>query len=149
MTTGHRHAGFETPPGYTDPQGRGVNTALLGQLLGAAVDGCTTCQAVLLTLLVEDAASTARLIELACVATHSLLGGLPASLTDPAADGPTSPEFRELAAAGLNEQNTALFDRCAQMSTTQRHAAATTAADILTGLLATDQHATTEEEDER
>lgn len=136
---GHDHGGFEVPAGYADPAGRPVDHALLGQFVGAAFDGCTSCQDALLTLLTEDAPTTARLVELACVATHAALGGLPANMTTPGVPGLCSPEFRTLAAAGADGNNAAMFAACEQMTAGQRREAANSAADIVVGNLATGQ----------
>jgi hypothetical protein len=132
----HDHAGFEIPATFGDPLGRPVDHALLGRFVGAAFDGCVSCQDPLLTLMVEDPATTARLVELACVATDAVLGGLPAGLTDQHAPGLAALEFRRLARAGLDGANDAMFTACADMTTTERRAAANTAADILVGQLA-------------
>lgn len=134
MRQEHSHTGFEIPAGLGDPLGRPVDHELLGQFVGAAFDTCVSCQDALLTLMVEDPATTARLVELACVATHSLLGGLPASLTDEHAPGMAAPEFRRLAHAGL-DANDAMFAACAQLTSIERRAAANTAADILASQL--------------
>lgn len=134
-STDHTHPGFEIPDDLGDPLERPVDHTLLGQFVGAAYDGCPSCQDALLTLVIDDTATTARIVELACVATHSALGGLPASLTEDNTPGPATPEFRRLARAGLDGANTAMFDQCAQMSPTQRRNAANTAADILIGHL--------------
>jgi hypothetical protein len=129
----HAHAGFEHGP---DRYGRPVDGELLGQFTGAAFDGCTTCQDALLTRIVDDPPTCARLVELACVATHGAFGGLPASMTDETStDGVTSPEFRRLAHAGLDGANDAVFALCAQMTVAERRAAANTAADLLVGHL--------------
>lgn len=139
MTTDHHHhEGFELPPGYTDPQGRPVNHDLLSQFVGAAFDGCTSCQDPLLTLLTEDPTTTARLVELACLSIHDAFGGLPASMTDPGAPGPSSPEFRQLARTGLDGANDALMRECENFTPTQRRAAANTAADTVIGQLPLD-----------
>ena len=132
----HAHEGFEIPDDFQDPGGRAVDHAMLGSLLGAAMDGCTSCQDPLLTLLVEDPDTTARLVELSCVATHGMLGGLPSSMTDPTVPGPSSPEFRRLAAAGLDGANDAMWQACKDMSPTERRAAANTALDQLVGIMA-------------
>lgn len=50
--------------------------------MGAAYDGRATCQDPLLTLMAEDAATSARTAELACIAVHGTFGGLPDSMTD-------------------------------------------------------------------
>jgi hypothetical protein len=131
---GHAHD-FGIPAGFADPLGRPVDSRLLGEFIGAAFDGCAGCQDALLTVITGDPATTARLVELACVATHDALGGLPASLTDETAPGMAGPEFRALAHAGLDGENDAMFALCASMTVAQRRAAADTAADILVGHL--------------
>lgn len=136
MSTDHRHDGFDVS-GYADPDQLPVDGQLLGQFIGAAFDGCTSCQDAQLTLLIEDPTTTGRLVELACVATHALLGGLPLALTEPDKPGPASEEFRRLAAAGLDGHRAALFATAATMSPAERRAAANTAADILIGQLMT------------
>jgi len=133
----HAHDGFEIPLDMPDPDGRPVDHGMLGRLVGAAFDGCTTCQDPLLTLLVEDPATTARVVELACISTHAMLGGLPASMTDPDAHGSSSsPEFRRLAHAGLDGENAAMWRECEAMTPTERRAAVNTALDTLVGQLA-------------
>jgi hypothetical protein len=107
MSQQHDHAGFEIPATLAGPLGRPVDHDLLGRFVGAGFDGCTSCQDALLTLMVEDPDTTARLVELACVATHGALGGLPASMTDDDAPGLAAPEFRRLARAGLDGANDA------------------------------------------
>lgn len=131
----HAHAGFEIPGDYQDPGGRPVDHDMLGRLVGAAFDGCTSCQDPLLTLLVEDPATTARLVELTCVLTHSLLGGLPESMTDPDVPGQSTPEFRRLAAASLDGANDAMRQVCAAMTPTERRAAVNTGLDTLVGFM--------------
>ncbi|MFJ3699648.1 hypothetical protein ACIPW9_36950 [Streptomyces sp. NPDC090052] len=134
--TTHDHTGFEIPADLEDPAGRPIDHKLLGELMGAALDGCTTCQDPLLSILVEDPTTTARLVELACIATHAALGGLPPSMTDPAVPGTSSQEFRRLAATGVDGANDRMFKVCEQMTSTERRAAANTALDTLAGLLA-------------
>jgi hypothetical protein len=133
----HDHAGFEFPPGYADPLGRPVDYELLGRFVGAAFDGCAPCQDALLARMVQDAVTTARLVELACVATQGALGGLPAGLTQDGVPGLAGPELRRLARAGLDGANDELFRVCEEMTAAQRRAAADSAADLLIGLLAT------------
>lgn len=132
----HQHAGFEPPPGQADPLGRPVDHQLLGRFIGAAFDGCPSCQDALLTLLVEDAATCARLVELACVAVQASLGGLPPSMTSDDAPGMSSREFRRLARVGLDGSNAAMFRACERMTTAERREAANTAADLIIGHLA-------------
>jgi hypothetical protein len=134
--THHSHAGFEIPASLGGPLGRPIDHVLLGRFVGAAFDGCMSCQDPLLTLMIEDPATTARLVELACVTTNAVLGGLPAGLTDEHAPGIAAPEFRRLARAGLDGNNDAMSTACANMTGTERRAAANTAADILIGHLA-------------
>lgn len=82
MNGDHEHDGFAIPLDYVDPAGRAVDHRLLGEALSAAFDGCDSCQEALLTLVAEDSSTTARLVELACIATHESLGGLPATMTE-------------------------------------------------------------------
>jgi hypothetical protein len=133
--TDHDHAGFETPDTFTDPMSRPVDYDLLGRFVGAAFDGCTACQGPLLTSIVQDAATTARLVELACVATQDVLGGLPPGMIDGDAPGLESAEFRRLARTGLDGANDSMFKACDQMTFDERRAAVDTAADILIGHL--------------
>lgn len=133
----HLHEGFEIPDDFADPGGRPVDHRLLGEVMGAAFDGCTTCQDPLLTLMVEDPATSARTVELACVAIHGQLGGLPPSMTDEDAPGSTSsPEFRRLARAGLDGANDAMFRECERMTAAERRSAVNTAMDTIVGLMA-------------
>jgi hypothetical protein len=133
----HQHAGFEMPAGYIDPEARPVDHELLGRFVGAAFDGCAPSQDALLARMAQDPVTTARLVELACVATLGALGGLPASLTQDDVPGLAGPEFRRLARAGLDGANAELFRACEQMTAAERRAAADSAADLLVGLLAT------------
>jgi hypothetical protein len=135
MNDRHRHGGFEIPAGYVDPAGRAIDHALLSQVVGAAVAGCPTCGDALLTLLVQDPATTARLVELTCISTRELFGGLPAAMTDEHAPGPMALEFRALARTGLNGGNSAMFNLREHMSTTQRRAAAGNAVSLLVSQL--------------
>lgn len=132
MNPGHTHGGFEIPAG-ADPLGRSIDSVLLSKFMGAAFDGCTSCQDTLLTTMTEDPATTARLVELACVATNEMFGGLPASMTDDSAPGLASPEFRRLARAGLDGANASMWEQCVEMTPAERRAAADTAADLVIG----------------
>ncbi|MEV4928065.1 hypothetical protein [Streptomyces roseoverticillatus] len=132
----HAHEGFEIPDDFEHPGGRRIDNKLLGSLTGAAFDGCTSCQDPLLTLLVEDPVTTARLVELACVGAQSMFGGLPPSMTDDGVPGESSPEFRRLARAGLDGSNDAMFEECERMSPAERRAAANTALDTVIGQMA-------------
>lgn len=131
----HVHDGFDIAD-FTDPDGRPVDHKLLGDLVAAAYDGCTTCQDPLLTFMVEDPATSARTVELACVAIQGMFGGLPQSMTDEHAPGSTSsPEFRQLARAALDGENDAMFRECERMTPVQRRAAVNTAMDTLIGTM--------------
>lgn len=131
----HDHGGFETPgDARSDPMGP-VDHDLLGKVVGAAFDGCTSCQGPLLTLLVEDANTTARLVGMACIAMDSLLGGLPGSLLDQDAPGLAALEFRTLASAGVTGGPEAMWQACADMAPEGRRAAVNSALDLLIGHL--------------
>jgi len=56
-------------------------------------------------------------------------------LTDPTAPGVATPEFRQLACAGLDGDHAAMFALCGRLSSPQRRAATNTAADLLIGQL--------------
>ncbi|PJN36701.1 hypothetical protein CG747_32815 [Streptomyces sp. CB02959] len=118
------------------PGGWQADSKLFEDLTGAAFEGCMSCQDVLLTLLVEDAVTTARLVELACGAIIDLEGDLPASQIDPDVPGKASPEFRRLARAGLGKSTDGMYRECGQMSSPERRAAANTALDTLVGYAA-------------
>lgn len=131
----HEH-GLDIPnDDIPHPTGREFNYPLISDLVGAALDGCTSCQDPLLTLLLEDSDSVARLVELACVATQETIGGLTPSMYDQSAPGLSSREFRRLANAGAGGQNEAMFALAATMNTEERRAAVNTALDTLAGIL--------------
>lgn len=133
---GNHDHDFGLPEGYTDPFGRenAGDVALLGRFLGAAFDGCTTCQDAELTLVASDPATCARLVEVACIAVAGQFGALPRSMFDPDAPGLTVPEFRQLASAGADGNHVAMYELCGRMRPTARRAAANSAADTLIGL---------------
>lgn len=116
--------------------GNPVDGGLLAELMGASLDGCTTCQDILITLTTQDAATTTRLVELACVAVQTVLGGLPPNLTgDAADDGVTAPAFQLLARTGIDGENDEMWRTCTQMIPEQRREAVNTALNLLSGLL--------------
>lgn len=132
---------LRVPAAYVDPAGRPVDYRLLTQFLGAVLDDCGTCAGALLALLAEDAVTVARLVELACISIREHFGGLPETLINTELPSALSVEFRALAHAGTDgtdHANSALFDRCARMSPTGRHAAATSATNLFIGHLAAD-----------
>jgi hypothetical protein len=131
----HEHGGFDIPLAYIDPAGRAVDHRLLGDFVGASVAGCRSCRDALLTFVAEDSPTTARLVELACISTRELLGGLPTTMTSEDAGGPVGREFRRLAGAGVDGANSAMFAACASMTSEQRRAAADTASGILVSQL--------------
>jgi hypothetical protein len=131
----HHHSEFEEIlAAYPEHAGRPVDQELLGQFIGAAFDRCS-CQEMLLARMVEDPATTARLIELTCLTTQVAFGGLPAYLIEDGVPGPASSEFRQLGRASLDGTHTTRFIVCEQMASSQRRDAAHTATDILIGNL--------------
>jgi hypothetical protein len=130
----HDHS-FGSDEDIPDPYGRQVDNRLLGEVVGAAFDGCKSCQDLLLTRLVEDSGTTARLVEMACGVTSELVGGLPPGMLDDAVPGPSSLPFRRLARAGLDGAHDAMWEVCAEMSVKERRAAVNTALDTLIGHL--------------
>ncbi|MEU5157774.1 MULTISPECIES: hypothetical protein [Actinomycetes] len=131
----HAHPGWSLDD-VPQPGGWQADSKLFEELTGAAFEGCTTCQDVLLTLLVEDSVTTARLVEMACGAIIDLEGELPASQVDPDAPGEASREFRRLARAGLGTSTDGMYRECGQMTPAERRAAANTALDTLVGYAA-------------
>jgi hypothetical protein len=135
----HKHGDdFHAEP--EDFADRPVNTVLLGNLTGASLDGCQPCQKEMLAVLAEDPATTARLVSVACISIMGLFGGLPASLVDPKAPGLASPEFRKIAAAGVDIQDTGLavqrmWNTAAAMTHEQRWSAGDSALDLMAGML--------------
>ncbi len=132
---GHAHEGFEIPDDYRDPAGRPVDHKMLGALVGAAMDSCLSCQDVLTTLLVEDSATTARLVELTCIAVDDASGGLPRSMTEGGGPGFAAPEFRRLATLGVDGGNAEMFEECGRMDVAERRSAVNTALDFLVARL--------------
>lgn len=128
----HNHDTLLIPPELEDPDGRPVDHELLGRLLGACFDTCTACADPLMDRCVADVATCARLVELACLSVAEVIGGVPAILTNKDAPGPASPEFRELADAGAEGNNKAMWQLCGQMIPEQRRAALDTALNLLT-----------------
>lgn len=133
MTDHHDHSLGVT----ADPTRPHINIRALDALVGAAFDGCATCQDAQLTLVVDDPPAVARLVEVTCGAVHGIFGGLPHDMITPGAAGPTSDEFRTLASIGADDNNVAMYERAAQMNATERRAATNTALDIMVGLLST------------
>lgn len=131
----HSHSGFEIAETYRDPYGRPVDHVLLGRLIGAVRDDCVACRAELLGRLVDDAVTTARLTELACAAINVTLGGVPPVLTEEKAHSLVGAEFRRLARNGVAAGSVAMFAACAQMSASERLAAAITSIDLLLGVM--------------
>ncbi|WP_069162928.1 hypothetical protein [Nocardia altamirensis] len=130
--TDHAHDGFELP--LSEVTDGGADTALLGQLVGAAFDECLSCQEAMLTLIAEDVPTTAQLVELALVAVHNTLGALPVDLVDTGdTDSPVPVGFRQMALTGLDGDTAALDAACAGLSAPQRLAAARTATDLFVG----------------
>lgn len=144
MTTEHDHSGFEE----TDPDGRGVDTATVSGLVGAAFDGCDWCQARHLGVLAGDAVSTARLVELACMLTVELVGGVPATMYDDDTPGVSSPAFRMLVRTGKDGANNAMYALAQRMPPERRREAAETALDTIVGHLTVLSLARLEEDDE-
>lgn len=116
---------------HDDPQafpGRPADTGLILSFLDACIDHDQPGQAEHAAAISADAWTTARLAEMAAVATQEQLGGLPDSLTD----GGTP--LAVLLGAGLDGQRAVMWDRAAEMPATDRRAAVEQAGDLLTGL---------------
>ena len=128
----HAHRGWSLDA-VPQPGGWQADSKLFEDVTGAAFERCASCQDAALTLLVEDAVTTARLVELACGVIIEVEGDVPASQVDPDAPGEASPEFRRLVRAALGETTDGMYQECAQMTPTERRAAANTALDTLVG----------------
>jgi hypothetical protein len=137
MTNHHTHDGFEAPPESAERFGESgeINTEWITKLIGAGFDTCQPCQSEALTHLADDPLATTRLVELACVATHSALGGLPANMTDSRAPGVSGKHFRAAARSGLDGNTRAMFETVRAMAGPARTEAANDAADLLVGHL--------------
>lgn len=127
----HDHQ-FESVP---DPWGRPVNGKLLGKLVGAAFDGCMICQDPLIQETAADPDTTARLVEVACIAVNATLGGLPHALVDESAAGIASKPFRLLARAGIDGANDRMWQTCRDMPESNRLEAIGTALNLIIGHL--------------
>lgn len=132
MSRDHIHDGFAADP---DPLGRGVDGPLLGHLIGAAMDGCKPCQADLLAAVADHPPTTARVVELACMAVQNAVGGLPLDLTDPDMITMASRAFRVLARTGVDGGNEQMFEAADEMAITERAAAVDTALNLLVGIM--------------
>ncbi|MFE7747064.1 hypothetical protein, partial [Nocardia sp. NPDC057455] len=98
-------------------------------------DGCGPCQDETRNRITRHSPSTARLVELACIAVAEQLGGLPRNLTERGVPGLASEEFRSLARAGCDGHSDALYAACAALNDEQRRAAADSAGDLLVGMM--------------
>lgn len=128
----HNHPGLPAAmlPHFDGPD---PNGALFRAVIGAALESCTSCQDATLTLLVEDPATCARLVQLACGMLAEFEGGLPADQTDPDVSSFASVAFRRLARATQDTTAQAVFRECEQMTPRERRDAANTALDTLVG----------------
>jgi hypothetical protein len=132
----HAHRGW-TLEAVPQPAGWQADSTLFEAVTGAVFEGCVSCQDASLTLLIEDAVTTARVAELACGAIINVEGHLPPSHTDPdLPDQASSPEFRRLAGAAQGKTTDGMYHACERMTPTERRAAVNTALDIIAGYAA-------------
>ncbi|WP_371792926.1 hypothetical protein OG285_31820 [Streptomyces sp. NBC_01471] len=126
---------MELPGGPVDDEGRAVNEPLLAALTGAAVGGCAECVQRLLEEVAAEPACVARLVEVArLTAIHTNRGELPGYMTeDDDPSGPAAPEFKRLVRAVTAAEAVTVV--CEQMTGAERHAAASTAVEMLVGQL--------------
>ncbi|MFI5736138.1 hypothetical protein ACIA49_38850 [Kribbella sp. NPDC051587] len=120
------------------PGNRGVDSRLIAEFIGAAVDLCMVCHDLQLSLLAEDPVSAARTVEQACVAVNAVWGCLPESLVNEEVPGKTTLQFRRLAAAGCGGNNETMFALARAMTSADRRAALTSAGEILSVVLRDD-----------
>lgn len=116
-----------------ESQGFPIDYHLLSRLVNAAFDMCRACQDDFVTRISLDGPSTARLVELACVAINEVWGGLPPDFTQDDAESMASPEFRRLARVGSDGHNDAMYAECGKMTPAERKAAIESSTAILAG----------------
>ncbi|MFJ1709379.1 hypothetical protein [Kitasatospora sp. NPDC088346] len=129
----HPSLPVEMLPHFDGPDADG---ALFEAVIGAALASCTSCQDVTLTLLVEDSATCARLVQLACGMLAEFEGGVPLNQTDPDLPGFASLPFRRLARATQDTTAQAVLRECERMTARERRDAVNTALDTLIGYVA-------------
>ncbi len=131
----HEHDPVELPGGSTDADGRPVDQQLLGELMAAALKGCTGCMDRLLGQVAADSACVARLVEVSrLTALRVYRGELPPFMTDDGdRSGPCSAELRRLVRAVTAAEP--LFEECEQLTVAERRSAAHTALELLVGHL--------------
>src|SRR5262245_38181467 len=131
----HRHEGFSILPETLTGLGSvgstaQVDTVLIGQLVGAAYEGCTDCRDSRLDRLRSDTPTTVRLVELACRALRSQLDGLPWRAVEPAVPVPTSPDLCHIV-VGFVPNECTLYEVVVRMDGDARRSTAATAVDII------------------
>ncbi|MGY4969553.1 hypothetical protein ACWGCC_10025 [Streptomyces nigrescens] len=131
----HQHEPVELPGGSTDTDGRPVDQQLLGELLAAAIKGCSGCVDRLLGQVAADSVCVARLVELSRLTVLRVYRGeLPSFMTDDDdRSGPGSAELRRLVRAVTAAEP--LFEECEQLTVAERRSAASTALELLVGHL--------------
>ncbi|MGI5223250.1 hypothetical protein [Nocardia sp. CA-290969] len=134
MTAPHRHR-FDVLEFDIDPERRHIDHTVIAECLGAGLDGCPVCGQQALEALITNAAATARLVEIACVAIGEMFGGIPAYLYDDNVGGPASATFRRLARLGVDGKIDQMFSTVEDMTLDERRQAADTAMDITIGRL--------------
>lgn len=128
----HDHTeGLHDAP-MTDPRGQTIDQGLIVRFMGACIDGCDLCQAALLAQFETDATATARVVELACIATQHMFDGLPENMTDPDCDTTAVPvAFRRITAAGLDGNTVRMYQLAESLTGEERREAVEAAARIL------------------
>lgn len=127
----HQHGSVDLPYGSTDAEGRRVDEQLFGELIAAALAGCTACVDHRLDEVAADSVCVSRLVEVSRLTVLRVYRGeLPEFMTESAA---TSSEFQRLVRA-VNAAEP-LVEACEQMTAARRRAAAATALDHLVGHL--------------
>ncbi|MDX3024997.1 hypothetical protein [Streptomyces acidiscabies] len=130
----HQHESVRLPGGPTDDEGRDVDEAALGALVGAALQG-SECVAGHLDEVAGDVSGLVRLVTFARLTTLRFHHGeLPGYMTDDDDElAAYTPGFRRLVRAVTAGEP--LFELCEQMTPAQRRSAAGDALDALTGHL--------------
>lgn len=128
----HSHMQFQLDVPQ-DSRALPIDYRLLSRLINAAFDMCQACQDDLVRHISLDGPTTARLVELACVAVNEVWGGLPPDFTKDDTESMASPEFRKLARVGSNGHNDAMYAECGKMTPAERKTAIESSAAILAG----------------
>lgn len=112
-----------------------VDTDLLGRLVAAGYYGCPPCQAPLLERIGHLPVTVGTLAGLSVALVTDRLGGLPANLYDPLAQGVSSTEYRQVIAAGLDGAESGVVAAVQTLTPQRRRRVAEDALELTVGFL--------------